>query len=297
MRIAVRIRLPNNWIPRPYQMAGWQYLEGGGRHAEFIWHRRSGKDEVCLHWSAVAAFLRVAGYIYMLPEQNQARKAVWTAINPHTGKKRIDEAFPKELRKRTLDNEMLIEFINGSTWQVCGSDNFDSLVGGAWAGIVYSEWPLSNPNARAYLRPIIAENKGWQIFNGTPRGRNHALTTLQAARKDPQAFAQVLDATKTGIFTPEQLKAELASYVAEFGQEYGSAKFEQEYMCSFDSANLGAILARQIGQADKDGRISDEITYDPRGAPDRDQRRHRPAGHRHLVVLAAHCRRISHRRL
>jgi len=263
----MRVRLPNNWIPRQYQMPAWRYMESGGRHAELIWHRRAGKDELCLHWTAIAAFMRVASYIYMLPEQSQARKAIWTAINPHTGLRRIDEAFPLAIRKRTLDNEMLIEFVNGSTWQVCGSDNFDSLVGGAWAGIVYSEWPLSNPNARAYLRPILAENKGWQIFNGTPRGRNHALTTLQAAKKDPLAFAQILPATETAVFSEQQLNSELVHYIEEFGEEYGQAKFEQEYLCSFEAANLGAILARQIGISEKEGRISDEIDYDDRGAP------------------------------
>ena len=263
----MRIRLPaNGWQPRPYQMAAWKYLEGGGRHAELVFHRRAGKDELCLHHTAVSAFKRPASYLYMLPQQAQARKAIWSAINPHTGRRRIDEAFPVELRKRTLDNEMLIEFLNGATWQVVGSDNFDSLVGGSWAGIVYSEWPLSNPNARAYLRPILNENNGWQIFNGTPRGRNHALTTLHAARKDPNAFAQVLDATQTGVFTAEQLAEERSAYVAEFGEEYGSAKFEQEYMCSFDAANLGAILARQIGIAEKQGRISDDVQFDPEGA-------------------------------
>ena len=263
----MRIRLPNNWEPRAYQRKAWDYLEAGGKHAELVWHRRAGKDELCLHHTATSAFRRSAGYLYMLPEQAQARKAIWKAINPHTGRRRIDEAFPLELRKRTLDNEMLIEFVNGSSWQVVGSDNFDSLVGGAWAGIVYSEWPLSNPNARAYLRPILMENGGWQIFNGTPRGRNHALTTLHAARKDPGAFAQVLDATQTGVFTAAQLEAERLAYIAEFGEEYGVAKFDQEYMCSFDAANLGAILARQIGIAEKQGRITDDVEFDELGAP------------------------------
>jgi phage terminase large subunit len=58
---------------------------------------------------------------------------------------------------------------------VVGSDNFNSLVGASPAGIVYSEWALANPSARAYLRPIIAENKGWELFLYTPRGRNHGL--------------------------------------------------------------------------------------------------------------------------
>ena len=262
-----RIRLPNNWQPRGYQLPAWTYLENGGRHAELIWHRRAGKDEICLHRTACAAFERVAGYWHMLPEYSQARKAIWDAVNPHTGKRRIDEAFPLELRKTTRNQEMLIEFKNGSTWQVVGSDSFNSLVGATPAGIVYSEWPLANPDARAYLRPIVAENNGWQLFIGTPRGRNHAHTTLKAAEKTPGSFAQVLDATQTGVFSPEQLQIELAAYVAEFGEEYGRSRFEQEYLCSFDAANLGAILARSIGLAEKQGRVNDEVDYDPLGAP------------------------------
>lgn len=264
---ALRIRLPNNWQPRGYQLPAWTYLENGGKHAELVWHRRSGKDELGLHRTAVAAFERVAGYWYMLPEYKQARKAIWDAINPRTGKRRIDEAFPREIRSKTREQEMLIEFVNGAHWQVVGSDNPDSLVGAPPAGLVYSEWALSNPNARAYLRPIILENDGWQIFNTTPRGRNHAFTTLKAAERDRKAFAQVLDATQTGVFSAEQLDAELAAYIADFGEEYGRAKFEQEYLCSFDAANIGAILARQIGLAEKQGRISDDVAYDPEGSP------------------------------
>jgi phage terminase large subunit len=262
----MRIKLPNNWRPRPYQLPVWNYLENGGKHAELVWHRRSGKDEVGLHRTACSAFERVAGYWYMLPEYSQARKAIWDAINPHTGKKRIDEAFPLELRKATRNQEMMIEFKNNSSFQVVGSDNPNSLVGSAPAGIVYSEWALSNPASRAYLRPILAENNGWQIFNTTSRGRNHAYKTLQAAKNDPLAFAQVLTARQTDVFTEEQLEAELQSYINDFGEEYGTSKFEQEYLCSFDAANLGAILARSIGKLEQAGRIGPHVEYDTLGA-------------------------------
>jgi phage terminase large subunit len=263
----VRIRLPNNWQPRDYQLPAWTYLENGGKHCELVWHRRSGKDEIALHRTACAAFERVAGYWHMLPEYSQARKAIWDAVNPHSGKKRIDEAFPLELRDTTKDQEMQIRFKNGSTWQVVGSDRFDSLVGSTPAGIVYSEWALANPTARAYLRPILAENNGWQIFITTPRGRNHAYTTLKAAEKTKASFAQILDATETGVFTKAQLEIELQAYIAEFGEDYGRSKFEQEYLCSFEAANLGAILARAIGIAEKEGRVTDEVEFDDLGAP------------------------------
>jgi phage terminase large subunit len=262
-----RITLPNSWRPRAYQMPAWSYLENGGKHAELIWHRRSGKDEISLHRAACAAFERVAGYWHMLPEYGQARKAIWDAVNPHTGRKRIDEAFPLELRRTTRNQEMQIVFRNGSTWQVVGSDNFDSLVGSTPAGIVWSEWALANPVARAYLRPIVAENNGWQIFITTPRGRNHAHDTFKAAQKEPGAFAQRLDATQTTVLTPAQLERERLGYIADFGEEYGQAKFDQEYMCSFDSANLGAILAPALSRAEAAGRINDDVDFDPLGRP------------------------------
>ncbi len=49
------IELPRGWRPRSYQMPLWSYLEGGGRRAVAVWHRRAGKDDVCLHWAAVSA--------------------------------------------------------------------------------------------------------------------------------------------------------------------------------------------------------------------------------------------------
>jgi len=261
------VTLPNGWQPRDYQLPVWSYLENGGKHAELIWHRRSGKDEVALHRTACAAFERVANYWHMLPEAAQARKAIWKAVNPHTGKKRIDEAFPLALRSSTNDTEMLITFKNGSSWQVVGSDNFNSLVGSTPAGIVYSEWALADPNARAYLRPIIAENNGWQLFITTPRGRNHAHKTYSSAKNDSRSFAQVLSAYDTKTMSVERLAEELAAYIADFGEEYGQAKFDQEYMCSFEAANLGAILARAIGRLENAGKIGSHVRYDPAGAP------------------------------
>jgi hypothetical protein len=113
-----KIRIPNNWAPRDYQMNVWRYLERGGKRAICVWHRRAGKDDVCLHWAAASMIDKPATYWHMLPAYSQGRKAIWTAINPHTGKRRIDEAFPLELRANTNEQEMFIRLKNGATWQV-----------------------------------------------------------------------------------------------------------------------------------------------------------------------------------
>ena len=262
----MRVEIPNGWEPRDYQHPLWDYLMGGGREAVAIWHRRAGKDEVGLHATCVAAHRKIATYWHMLPEATQARKAIWDAINPKTGKRRIDEAFPRELRETTRDHEMFIKFKCGSTWQVVGSDNYNSLVGSPPAGIVYSEWAIANPSARAYLRPIIAENNGWELFITTPRGRNHALGTYKSAQSNPGSFAQVLTAEQSGAITAELLESERQAYIKEYGVHEGEAFWRQEYMCDFNAANMGAILGRYITDADNDGRIG-ELDYDPDGAP------------------------------
>ncbi len=247
-------------------MDAWRYLENGGKHCELVWHRRAGKDELSLHHTACAAHQRVGNYWYMLPQANQARKAVWDAINPHSGKRRIDEAFPLELRAATLEHEMMIRFKVGSAWQVVGSDNFNSLVGSPPIGMVFSEWPLCDPAAWAYLMPILEENGGWAIFNGTPRGKNHAYRSIRAAKKREDAFGQTLAADDTAVFSADQLARVKATLVDTYGEEYGTAVFEQEYLVSFDAANLGAILGRWLARADRDGRVSDEHSYDPQGS-------------------------------
>jgi phage terminase large subunit len=192
----------------------------------------------------------------MLPEASQARKAIWDAINPHTGKRRIDEAFPQEERRRTRNNEMFIRFENGSTWQVVGSDNYDSLVGSPPVGIVFSEWALAKPDAWTYLRPILAENGGWAIFIWTPRGRNHATRAFEARERDPNWFTQRSTALETGVFTVEQLDRERQELIDEAGsEEEGDAKFRQEYLVDFDAAVPGSYFGAQIKLATDEGRI------------------------------------------
>jgi phage terminase large subunit len=254
------IQLPNSWKPRPYQKTAWDYLERGGKHAELVWCRRAGKDEVALHRTAVAAFERIGGYWHMLPMASQARKAIWNAVNPKTGKKRIDEAFPPEIRRKKNDQEMYIEFVNGSTWQVLGSDNYNSMVGAPPVGIVYSEWALSNPAAKAYLRPIIAENDGWQIFITTPRGKNHAFTTFRGAQENKDSFAQIVTARDTGQYTPEQLDNLRAEYVKDYGEALGTAYFEQEFLCSFETPIMGSVYAKELRDAADRIRV---VPYDP----------------------------------
>ena len=123
----MNIILPHNgWRPRPYQMPAWAALEGGCKRLALAWHRRAGKDDVCLHWAAREAMLLPGNYWHMLPQQNQARKAIWDAVNPATGKRRIDDAFPHQAESRKVNGRGNVMGFDGQVILVsyqgaCGS--------------------------------------------------------------------------------------------------------------------------------------------------------------------------------
>ena len=203
------------------------------------------------------AHRRIGSYWTCLPLFTQGRKALWTAINAQTGKRRIDEAFPLEIRENTNDTEMFIRLKCGSTWQIIGSDRYDATVGAGVAGITYSEWALANPSAWAYHRPMLEENGGWAMFITTPRGRNHAKSMYDMAAKNPKWFAEVSNINDTGALTEEQVAESKAEYIAIYGEDQGLAHFEQEYMCSFNAAILGAFYGREMALIRQQGRIAD----------------------------------------
>lgn len=253
MQIERRVR----WYQRPFH----EYLINGGKRAIEIAHRRWGKDEIVLSATCELAHKRIASYWHCLPEYEQGRKALWNAINAHTGKRRIDEAFPESIRESKDEQQMLIKLKCGSTWQIIGSDRYDATVGAGVAGIAYSEWALANPSAWAYHRPMVEENNGWAAFITTPRGRNHAKAMYDMAKASPNWFAEISTIHDTGALTKEQLAESLAEYIALYGEDIGRAQFEQEYLCSFNAAILGAFYAREMAAVRSEGRIVD-FDYD-----------------------------------
>jgi len=243
-------------------MPAWAAFERGIKRTLLVWHRRAGKDELALHQACVAAHLRPANYWHCLPTYEQAKKAIWEAVNPHSGKKRIDEAFPPLVRKRTDNSSMTIEFHTGSVWRIVGSDNPDSLVGAPPAGVVFSEWALCNPSAWGLLQPILLENNGWASFITTPRGRNHVRSMLDMARKNPAWFAQVLTVDDTQQVTMAQIEEARTEYTSLYGKEAADALIQQEYWCSFEAAILGAYYGKELATAEQQGRIC-RVPADP----------------------------------
>jgi hypothetical protein len=232
----------------------------GGKRAVSVWHRRAGKDSTALNFTVASMFARRGVYWHMLPTVVQGRKVIWNGIDYH-GRRIIDQVFPEEIRKRTNNNEMLIELVNGAMWQVCGSDNYNSLVGSNPVGVVFSEWSLADPAAWNFIRPILLENGGWAMFIYTPRGKNHGYKTFDMAQENEDWFAELLDIEHTArndgsrIMTDENIEEERMSGMAE-------DMIQQEYYCSFDAGMAGAFYTDELNRAFEDKRIG-KHPWDP----------------------------------
>jgi phage terminase large subunit len=248
----ISLTLPFEYTPRPYQVPLLSAIDSGYKRACVLWHRRSGKDLTLLNMVAKKMYERVGAYYYFLPTYNQAKKIIWNGMD-REGHKFLDH-IPQELRLRTNDSEMLIETKNGSIFQLVGTNNIDSIVGTNPIGCVFSEYSLQDPKAWDFIRPILAENGGWAVFNFTPRGHNHGFDLWKLAESDPKNwFTQKLTVDDTKAIPPEVLEQEKREIVDKYGNE---ALYLQEYYCSFEAPVQGSYYGIQILKAEEDKRIT-----------------------------------------
>ena len=233
------ITIPYNFTPRGYQIPSYNALPRGYKRGVVIWHRRAGKDKVFINILAREAFKRVGTYFYILPYYKQARLIIWEGADS-SGFRFIDH-FPPDVVKRRENQQMVLELTNGSIIRMLGSDNIDAIVGSNPVGVIFSEYSLHKPEAWNYLRPILVENGGWALFNGTPRGKNHLWKMYKYALKDPTWFHELLtvDDTKrpagTPVIAPTDIEIERQSGMPE-------ELIQQEYYCSFEAGLVGSIV-------------------------------------------------------
>lgn len=246
---------------RPYQRKPFRdHFLGGVNRLMRVIHRRAGKDTEAVQFTHMAALERVGLYFYLLPKINQARTVIWEGRGKD-GRKLMD-CIPKRLIRKNKETTMTRYLTNGSIIRVTGADNYESLIGSNPLGIVWSEFAKCHPNSWNYLRPILAENDGWALFNSTPRGMNH-LYDLWMENKDNPAWSNTLltvDDTRLEngnlVITPEILEQERLAGMPE-------ALIQQEFYCSFEAAILGAYFTDEMKALHKEGRFSD-FPIDPK---------------------------------
>jgi len=192
-----------------------------------------------------AAIQTQGSYFFCLPEITHARKVIWEGMTNEGV--RFLSLIPEGIVQRKHESEMKIELVNGSIIRLVGSDQYDRLVGTNPRGIVFSEFSLTHPMAWEILRPILAANNGWVVFNGTPRGKNHHFDIFQQAKKSQDWYSSILTVDDTKILSLDVLEKEM--------REMDADVFQQEYYCSFEAATKGAYYSEQLSAMRQQDRI------------------------------------------
>ena len=217
-----------------------------------VWPRRAGKDLLCWNIIIRQALQKVGVYYYIFPTYSQAKKVIWDSMT--NDGVRFRDFIPQKLIESSNTQEMKIILINGSLIQLIGSDNIDSIVGTNPIGCVFSEYALQDPKAYQFLRPILVANKGFAIFESTPRGRrNHLYELYQIASNSEDWFCSKLTLDDTQHISFDVIEKEKAEGLM------SEDLIRQEYYTSFDRGVEGAYYTRYLDQM----RLNNQITKVP----------------------------------
>ncbi len=113
---------------------------------------------------------------------------------------------------------------------------------------MFSEYSLQNPQAWNYVRPILAENEGWAVFNSTPRGMNHLHQLYAMAQDNENWFSELLTVDDTSAIKAEAIEEEKRAGMSD-------ELVKQEFYCSFEYGLEGAYYLKSLSRARKEGRI------------------------------------------
>lgn len=223
-----------------------EFLESDKRWSCLIVHRRGGKTFSSLQKLLYRALTHKRSgppprYAYIAPTREQAKDIAWAYLKSFTWQ--IPGAVPNE-------SELKITFPDGMTIRLYSGENYERMRGLYFDGVVIDEpediSPLAWPSV---IRPCLTDYKGWAIWIGTVKGKKGQWQRYCHAKQDPEWFALYLKASESGILDAE----ELASIRRD--PMMTEDLFQQEYECNPNIGRPGAIYAKEVSQAEADGRV------------------------------------------
>ena len=218
------------------------------RWAVIVAHRRCGKTVACINDLIVKALLenkKHAQYAYIAPFYSQAKSVAWRYL----------ERFSEPVLAKANQSELWVELINGARIRLFGADNPDALRGNFLDGVVMDEMADMKPSVWGeIIRPLLADRLGWATFIGTPKGHNAFYDIYNEATKKPNWYVKVLRADQTMLLPQSELDDAKATM--------SDNQYEQEFLCSFEAAILGAYYGQEMRRITDLERIT-TVEYDP----------------------------------
>ena len=221
--------------PRPQFV---DFHQRSTRFGAMVCHRRAGKTVSCIGELVTRGMYtkkKRAEYAYVGPFRAQAKKIAWAYLKD----------FTEGLRKGPpRESDLSVTLHTGATITLYGADNPDALRGLFFDGIVLDEYGDMRPSIWGeVVLPTLLDRKGWSVFIGTPKGKNHFYQMVQRAKTEDNWYQLTLKASDSNLLDEDSLSLAKA--------EMTDAQYQQEMECSFEAAVLGAYYSDIIAEMEK----------------------------------------------
>ena len=211
------------------------------RWACLVVHRRGGKTVACINELLTRASYtpkKAARYAYIAPFYRQAKDVAWQYL----------KEFGKGVIVKTRESELRVELFNGSWITLYGADNPDALRGLYLDGVVLDEYGDCRPSLwGTVVLPCLADRKGWAIFIGTPKGKNHFWEVAKRSKVSEKWYGLTLKASESGLIDDEELN--------EMKAQMSPEDYQQEMECDFEAAVKGTYYADIVQKMESSGKI------------------------------------------
>ena len=243
----MNIEIP--YTPRPQQL---DLHRNDKRFKICVSHRRWGKSvyavtELLAKALEIKTERRDGRFMYLAPYYRQAKQVAWDYLCHYA----------RDLPGTKINqSELRVDLINGSRIRLAGAgDDPDALRGIFLDGVMLDEYADMSPRVWSEIvRPALVDRKGWAIFIGTPKGRNHFWRLYEDSVNDKEWYRAIYRASETDVIDPHELEAAK--------REMGEDEFLQEFECSWTAAIKGSYYGGLIEDSDKEGRIC-RVEHDP----------------------------------
>ncbi len=220
------------------------------RFALMVCHRRAGKTVSCINELVLRALYtrkHKARYAYVGPFRQQAKETAWEYLKDST--EGVRKGQPRE-------SELRVRLHNDATITIYGSDNPDALRGLYFDGIILDEYGDMKPTLWGeVILPTLLDRKGWAVFIGTPKGKNHFYRMKQRAESEDNWFHFVLKASDSGLISELDLNEARAEMTPD--------QYQQEMECDFEAAVPGTYYANLIAQLERETTNFGEFRHNP----------------------------------
>ena len=128
--------------------------------------RQSGKSTTAVAEACQWAMEEAGRIVWWVTANYEVKDKAWRDLNAH---------LPREVVKKSLESQRMIELGNGSRIVIKSADGKDSLISEQLDALVFDEFAQCKQEAwEIGLRPMLNVKSAPVIFVGTPRGRNWA---------------------------------------------------------------------------------------------------------------------------